>query len=157
MKPNDYAEALREQYRGAGTYSALIDRFKRAGVDKPYSAGTWSRIVNGDEPNFKQMVQIAKLCGLPAPEPPLDVQAAGVEHWERVGDGAPRYGVLFDQPSSVKVRPSESAEVDVHLVTPRPRKEPVLDPAPRLVAAVRESAEIAREIGLLDMIGGNCE
>lgn len=99
----DYIEALKQAVQRLGN----LDRFVAsipATAGRPYSKGTWSRILRGvQEPAYEHLRQIALACGLPLPEPPPEALVRHVQEWRTVGDGPPRYGVLLAVPARVSV------------------------------------------------------
>jgi hypothetical protein len=114
----------------------------------PYSKGTWSRILNGEQPvRYPHQVQIALLRDLPLPDPPPQEAAKGVDAWEVVGDGPPRFGVLLAEGGDVRFTPKAEAEgVQVRLVRARTRPRSGEGRGDRVTIRVSEISVLERNL-----------
>jgi len=122
-------EELEKRVRELGSLDALVAAIRRAAeaqslVIRPYSKGTWSRILRRlQRPTYNHLVQIALACGKQLPPPPPEVLAQQVKRWETVGDGRPQFGLLLDGPARIRVTPTAEAQgICVRVVTPRKRQ-----------------------------------
>jgi hypothetical protein len=96
-------------YASTSSLREIVAKIRDAGVEHPASIATWSRIIRGEqEPTHAELCQIAAMFGVAPPEPPLDVQAEGVEEWYKPCNGPAKRGVLL--PGGGDVRYIASAD-----------------------------------------------